>query len=126
MRSLVPYLNERNVVASMPVSEIIWDHPDRETNPLASAPGDMIFSKLEEEDKKDLNFFKKEFFTDITSNNIKKEDSINENIFSKTPKNEPDYVNMYKAESEKNIILENQIKDLRSLLEKKNVTKKKI
>jgi len=118
------------VVASMPVPEIIWDHPDRETNPLASAPDDIIFSKVEEpeeivlEDQKDLNFFKKDLFTDITSNQIhtKKEDSTTENIFTKSQNNQPDYLNMYKAESEKNILLQNQIKMLNLELDKKKVS----
>jgi hypothetical protein len=127
MKSLVPYLNERNVVANMPVPDIIWDHPDRETNPLASAPGEMIFSKVQQEEKiqinqkKESNFFKTDVFFDLNQNvkNTKKPESPN--VFAKSPNNEPNYLNMYKAESEKNILLENQNKELRLLLEQKKV-----
>ena len=127
-KSLVPYLNERNVVANLPEPEIIWDHPDRETNPLASAPGEVIFSRFSVEDQNpkppmnETTIFKKELFTDITQTKVHQEiPKVVETIVTAPKIDGPNYENMYKAESEKNIILINQNKELRSMIERRNV-----
>lgn len=43
--SLAPYLNERNVVSNVNIPEVFFSHPDREVNPIPSAPQKTIFFK---------------------------------------------------------------------------------
>ena len=122
----MPYLNERNVVANLPEPEIVWDHPDRETNPLASAPGEVIFSRFSVEENSprsqinETTIFKKELFTDISHK--PKEAPVEVQTMVTAPIVQgPNYQQMYQAESEKNLILINQNKELRSMIEQKNV-----
>lgn len=126
----MPYLNERNVVANVPISDVMWDHPDRETNPLASGPGEVIFSRLSADDQVTVeestrkNFFKQDAFFDIHSKKKSPErrpPSKSENVFAQETSQTSNYLDMYKAESQKNMILANQNQELRNLLEKKNV-----
>ena len=43
--SLTPYLNERNVVSNINIPDIFFEYPDRELNPIPSAPQKTIFYK---------------------------------------------------------------------------------
>ena len=110
-------MNERNVVANLPEPEIVWDHPDRETNPLASAPGEVIFSRFSVEENSprsqinETTIFKKELFTDISHK--PKETPVEVQTMVTAPIVQgPNYQLMYQAESEKNLILINQNKEI--------------
>lgn len=126
----MPYLNERNVVANVPIGDVIWDHPDRETNPLASGPGEVIFSRRSAEDQiilnqtEEKNFFKQDPFLDIAPpQKPDQPEPKSKNVFAQEIPEKSKYLEMFKAESQKNMILINQNQELRNLLEKKKVGK---
>lgn len=125
----MPYLNERNVVANVPISDVVWDHPDREANPLAGGPGEMIFSKADFKEESALDrgteqlFFNKEAFLDTDAREKQTSGAKQgaQNVFAQRASEKSNYLEMLKAESQKNVALQNQNQELRVLLEKKNV-----
>lgn len=128
-RSLVPYLNERNVVANIPLAEGVLDHPDRESNPLASAPGNAIFARISVKEESvdmhlDDNMFKEENIIEIQEKKtfIEKPIEVPLEVETKVKRgtelsNVDNLMNLFKAESEKNVLLMNQNRELKLLLE---------
>ena len=92
------------MVANVPAQEVLWDHPDRETNPLASAPSNVIFSRVSIEENRELHLT-----GHIQENPPQPEEPIS------------NYLNLYKAESEKNVILMNENRELRNILEQMRI-----
>ena len=113
-------MNERNVVSNIPALEAVWDHPDREGQIIASAPGILIMNK---KSKINLKHSRNEdtikILDGFTEAKLSIEDDfggINKNILE--DKNIPfrgnrriskDYYELFKKESDKCNLLRNQI-----------------
>jgi hypothetical protein len=126
----VPYLNERNVVANVPLAEGVLDHPDRESNPLASAPGKAIFAQIIVNDEPPMdmlfedNMFKEDNVIEINEKkvNVVKHEEIATDVKAPVHKvteinNNDSLMKLFKAESEKNVMLMNQNRELKLLLD---------
>ena len=98
----------------MPLMECVLDHPDRETNPLASSPGMAIWDESQEK----TIFYEKEFVEEEEGDQ-KVEKSP---MLPMPPVDQgPSMVQLYEAESQKNVVLMNKNKELRMLLERSQV-----
>lgn len=99
------------MVANVPLMECVLDHPDRETNPLASSPGIAIWDEPQEK----TIFYEKEFV---------EEEEVYQKVEAKPmlPVDQgPSMAQLYEAESQKNVVLMNKNKELRMLLERSQV-----
>lgn len=109
--SLAPYLSERNVVSNVNIPEVFFDHPDREVNPIPSAPQKSIFFRSTEAEykqqvklngfanpgpprreaelvtKKGKNFYEELIFEKKKSNELMREIGILQNSVKNVPSN---------------------------------------
>lgn len=120
-RSLIPYLNERNVPKNVFLQELTFDQPDPESFPIAAAPGNHLFvnsgsyqnkipntklvSKFETFDGQNIEVFdKKNVFLD--SNNTAEKDF-------ESSKN---YFEMYRSEHSRRLQLSQEVIELKNKL----------
>lgn len=66
-QSIIPYLNERNVVSNVNVPEVFFDHPDRQIYPIPGAPQNTIFFKNSKQNFLDIGEFKEENVMNLRS-----------------------------------------------------------
>ena len=105
------------MVSNLPLNEVIWDHPDREDNPLPSAPSQIIFSdsSIKHNNFESIVQHKKinVLNVDRTSNEISQKtnvNNINSNAYGSDRKN---FFELYKIECQKNEVIKRENDDLK-------------
>lgn len=125
-RSLIPYLNERNVPKSVEVSEVVFDHPDPEGFPIAAAPGQHLFGGSSRRQETQTNQFSKiDTFEaqDITLGEKKKNVFLDStNTAEKDSNGSKNYFEMYRSEHTRRLQLSQEIAGLKHKLSLSKVT----